>query len=93
MECTQCHKILDIRHFAYKNEVKKIYYQHCNACREKIRKSAEQKARDKENYEIQKIGNIIQCRCGKKFIAFRDYHVMRHLHSKNHISTMSKIPT
>lgn len=86
MECTKCHKILSIDNFSYKNVEKKIYYLHCNTCRDKLKSQQNKKQSEKEQYDIVKKTNVIQCACGKSYIAFRDYHIYRHQSSKYHIS-------
>ena len=83
MECTHCHMYLSFDDFSYKNESKKIYYLHCNKCREKIKTN---KARNKEHYEMTKKTNVINCSCGTQFIAFREYHILRHVNTKNHLA-------
>ena len=83
MECSRCHKTLDIDQFSYKNEKQKIYYLYCNNCREKT--SNDKKNRDKEQYEIVKLTNSVKCACGKQYITFRDFHIKRHYNSKSHI--------
>jgi hypothetical protein len=82
MNCTKCHKNLDISYFNYKNEDKKIYYLHCNTCREKNKEK--EKCKNLESYNFTKANNVIDCCCGKQYIAFRDYHIARHNKSKLH---------
>ena len=89
MECTKCHKILDKDKFSYKNIDKKIYYLHCDNCREKILKNKEKKMNEKQQYEFVKRTNLIECSCGKKYIAFRDYHIKRHNNTISHIAIMN----
>jgi hypothetical protein len=84
MECTSCHNILNLDKFSLKNEAKKIYYLHCNACREKIINDPNKKKREKEQYEKVKMNNVINCKCGIKYIAFRDYHILRHTDTQTH---------
>ena len=79
MECTKCKKILDITNFNYKKEEKKIYYSYCKKCRKNINNDL-----NKINYELSKRTSLINCRCGKTYIAFRDYHIIRHQNSKFH---------
>ena len=86
MECTKCHKVLATDDFSYKNLAKKIYYLHCNNCREKLKKQTNKKKAEKEQYESVKEKNVIQCDCGKVYVAFRDYHIFRHQNSKYHLS-------
>lgn len=84
MECTCCKKILDRDQFSFKNLDKKIYYLHCNTCREKIKDIPYKKEREKEQYERVKKQSTIECKCGITYVAFRDYHILRHLNSKTH---------
>ena len=35
MECTKCKKKLELIDFSYKNEQNKIFYLHCDTCRNK----------------------------------------------------------
>jgi hypothetical protein len=88
MQCTKCKMILDIANFSYKNADKKIYYLHCNTCREKILSDTNKKIREKEYYKKTKKENAIECACGVKYIAFRDFHILRHASSKIHIKYM-----
>ena len=89
MECTKCHRLLTIDNFSYKNIHKKIYYLHCNKCREKLMANKNKKQQEKEQYDITKKTNIIQCDCGKKYVAFRDYHIYRHVNSKCHLNYLN----
>ena len=91
MECTRCHKILDIDQFSYKNVKQKIYYLYCNNCREKVKQKSDKKNLEKEQYAFVKATNVIECACGKKFISFREYHTMRHNKSKKHRSYMHEL--
>lgn len=91
MECTKCHKVLDIHQFSYKNVAKKIYYVHCDKCRETILKDKDKQKKEKEQYEFVKKTNVIECACGKKYIAFRDYHILRHNNTKTHIARMKNV--
>lgn len=84
MECTKCHKILNLSDFSLKKD--KTYYLHCDRCREKIADNKERKQAIKNHYENTKKNNVIECVCGKTFIAFRDYHISRHSMSKKHIN-------
>jgi hypothetical protein len=86
MECTKCHKLLSIDNFSYKNVDKKIYYLHCDKCREKQKKQVNKKTHEKEQYEKVKNTNIVKCECGSTYIAFRAYHIARHKHSLAHLS-------
>ena len=82
MECNRCKNKKDIEDFSYymKNN-NKIYYLSCNTCKNK---SKNIKEKHKEEYENRKNNNIINCECGIKYIAFRDYHIYRHNISKKH---------
>lgn len=86
MNCTKCHKNLDISYFSYKNNEKKIYYLHCNICRAKNKQN--EKSKNLESYNFTKANNVIDCYCGKQYIAFRDYHILRHNKSKLHSQYM-----
>lgn len=85
MECTLCHRILEVTNFSYKNEAKKIYYFHCNECRDKFTNNPEIKKNQKEQYERTKKTSLIKCKCGTQYVAFRDYHIRRHLSSQHHM--------
>lgn len=85
MECTKCHKLLSVDNFSYKNIKQKIYYLHCDKCREK-QNHANKKSIEKEQYEKVKTDNVIECECGRKYIAFRAYHIARHNNSFAHLS-------
>ena len=90
MQCTKCSKILDISNFRFKNIEQKIYYLHCNICRERIsKKEPYKKERERKQYEEVKQTNIVHCECGKCFIGFRQYHYARHLNSKKHQNYMT----
>lgn len=84
MECTYCHNVMSLDKFSFKNEAQKIYYLHCNACREKIINDPNKKKREKEQYNRVKKNSMIQCKCGTNYIAFRDYHILRHINTKCH---------
>lgn len=91
MECTKCHKCLPKDNFSYKNTKDKIYYLHCNKCREKnLANSEDKKKKEKEMYDMIKKTNIIQCQCGVKYVSFRTYHTLRHLNSLKHNEMMVK---
>ena len=90
MQCSGCKQILDIDKFSYKNEAQKIYYLHCNKCREKITNNTELKAKQKEQYERVKKNNVINCKCGATYVAFRDHHIRRHMNSINHLHFVAK---
>ncbi len=85
MQCTKCKEILDIQMFSYKNVDKKIYYLHCKNCRQKILNDDNKKIREKEFYDRQKKECKINCVCGVEYVAFRDFHIMRHVKSKKHV--------
>jgi hypothetical protein len=85
MECTKCHKILGIDNFSYKNEKEKIFYLHCDKCREKLKTQVNKKTVEKQQYERVKKTNVIHCECGSTYIAFRSYHITRHKGSVLHI--------
>ena len=85
MECTKCRKRLNLENFSYKNVKEKIYYMHCNNCRQKFSESHKNhKEKMKEDYNIVKQANKIECDCGINYIAFREYHIKRHENSKKH---------
>jgi hypothetical protein len=88
MECTKCNKKLELNCFSYKDFNNKIFYLHCDKCRDKIRKQANKKEIEKKNYNNIKETNIIECLCGKKYIAFRDYHIIRHQTTIYHIKNI-----
>lgn len=90
MECTKCRKILDITYFSYRNPMSKIYYLHCDKCREKTAKQTNKKELEKQQYENVKLTNIIECQCGVKYISFRAFHTVRHQNSKFHIHFIQK---
>lgn len=83
MECTKCRKRLDLSLFSYKNIEDKIYYLYCDNCREKINND-NKKIYDNISYLYVKNNNVVSCKCGKKYIAFRNYHIIRHENSKYH---------
>lgn len=84
MNCTKCNKTLDISNFSYKNKEQKIYYLHCDNCRQKIISNKNKSINEKNQYENVKKSNYIECECGKKFVVFRDFHLARHYNSKKH---------
>lgn len=89
MECTKCKKKLDLESFSYKDVNNKIYYLHCNICRNK-QDNIKKKEYEKNSYNERKILNIINCSCGKNYIAFRNYHIIRHENSLFHIKNITK---
>jgi len=89
MECTKCHKLLTLDNFSYKNIKQKIFYLHCNKCRQKLQ-NPDKKQREKEQYEFIKKTNLIQCDCGITYVSFRTYHTMRHMNSKKHKTNVQK---
>ena len=85
MECTKCHLRKDVSEFSLKNVKENIYYLHCNKCRDQvIRAQHKYKEKMKEEYEIKKLTHVIECECGISFVAFRDFHTIRHVNSKHH---------
>lgn len=90
MQCTKCYKCLSLDEFSFKNMKAKIYYLHCDKCRDKISKDGHKKEREKEQYELVKKTNVIECECGVKYVSFREYHTIRHINSKRHIKNMCK---
>ena len=90
MECTKCRKILDITCFSYKNPNTKIYYLHCDKCREKTAKQINKKELEKQQYENVKLTCMVECVCGVKYVSFRIFHTVRHQNSKTHNSFVQK---
>jgi hypothetical protein len=91
MECTKCRRILDIKDFSYKNVKQKIFYLHCDKCREKISNQPNKKIAEKEYYETLKKTNLIICPiCSREYVSFRTYHTMRHNSSKIHLKFIAK---
>ena len=37
MECSKCKKKLELQCFSYKDEKNKLFYLHCDKCRDKIK--------------------------------------------------------
>ncbi len=90
MQCSCCKKILDKDKFSLKNEDKKIYYLHCNNCREKLKTSRPDKQKqEKQRYEKLKKDARIECNCGSVYVAFRDFHILRHLNTLKHKAYLS----
>lgn len=90
MECTRCHERKDISEFSLKNKKEGIYYLHCDDCRKyTLQMQYKYKNKAKDEYEIKKITNVIECECGKSFVSFRDYHIYRHVNSQYHINYIS----
>lgn len=86
MECTNCHNKLELNQFSFKNKKDKIYYLHCNLCREKSKEQRDSyKQIAKEKYEMLKKTNKIECDCGAIYTSFRSYHIYRHNYSKRHL--------
>lgn len=83
MNCSKCNKNLSINDFSYKKN--NILYTHCNKCRDKIKNQQNKKQLEKDNYNIVKEQNFIKCKCGKSYVAFRDYHILRHNNTKYHL--------
>lgn len=91
MECTKCHLILDINKFSYKNVKQKIYYLHCDKCREKLSNQTNKKMLEKQQYETLKKTNLITCPiCTRQYISFRTYHTIRHNNTKTHLKFATK---
>lgn len=88
MECTKCKKRLDISFYSLKNIKNNIYYLHCDICREKIKNQKNKKNIEIDNYAKTKNNKFILCKCGKEYIAFRDYHIVRHENTKYHIKNI-----
>ena len=84
MECTKCKKKLELNLFSYKDIENKIFYLYCDICRNK-KDNIKKKQYEKNSYNEKKELNVIKCICGKSYIAFRDYHIMRHENSVCHI--------
>ena len=85
MECTKCHKRKPKDQFSYKNVKERIYFQYCDACRTKTTELQKRyKENAKELYEMKKENDVIECECGKKYVAFRAFHIERHINSKFH---------
>ena len=85
MECSKCHLRKDISDFSLKNVKDNIYYMYCYKCREQVVKAQHKyKEKMKEEYEIKKLTHVIDCECGMSFVAFRDFHMRRHVNSKYH---------
>ena len=82
MQCSSCKKNLDFDDFSLNKH--NIYYMRCNKCKQNEDPDFI-KQRNKEYYEFTKKNNVINCNCGSQFIAFREYHVMRHINSKRHL--------
>lgn len=85
MECTKCHLHKDLSEFSLKNVKEGIYYLYCDRCRQQtVNAQNKYKERAKEDYEIRKATNVINCDCGKSFVCFRDFHLVRHINSTYH---------
>ena len=48
------------------------------------------KEREKQQYERVKSSSVINCKCGSNYVAFRDYHIVRHVNSKFHQSYLNR---
>jgi hypothetical protein len=92
MECTKCHKILDIEQFSYKNEKQKIFYLHCDKCRQKLLNNQPNKQKqEKMQYELVKKTNLITCPiCTRQYISFRTFHALRHNNTRAHLKYVAK---
>lgn len=86
MECTKCHKILSIDNFSLKKN--NIYYLHCEECRKKYINNIDKKNKEKDAYNLVKKINIVNCSCGVSYVAFRDFHITRHINSYKHLSKL-----
>jgi hypothetical protein len=89
MECTKCKKRLELIEFSYKNEQNKIFYLHCDTCRNK-ENNLKKKSYEKNQYNEKKETCKVNCKCGKIYIAFRDYHIKRHECTLFHIKNITK---
>jgi len=87
MECTKCKNKLDLKYFSYKKN--NLFYLHCDKCREKLQLENNKK-KDKDMYNLIKETKKIECNCGKTYVAFRDYHIIRHQNSKKHLKYIDK---
>jgi 5'(3')-deoxyribonucleotidase len=56
----------------------------------KKEKEEEMKKKMKEEYLTRKENNIVKCDCGTIYIAFREYHIFRHLNTNNHKNFINK---
>ena len=89
MECTKCKKKLELNLFSYKDGENKIYYLYCDIGRNK-QDNIKKKQYEKNSYNEKKKISIINCICGKNYIAFRDYHIIRHENSLCHIKNVTR---
>ena len=85
----QEHSLRCISSGAKKLNENKIFYLHCDNCRNKIKLQKNKKNNELNNYNNIKHLKKIECICGKKYIAFRDYHIQRHEISNYHIKNIS----
>lgn len=91
MECFKCRTRKDISEFSLKNSKENIYYLHCDKCRENVKQlQTKHKEKMREDYELKKTTNLIKCECGISFVAFRDFHMIRHVNSKRHQNYLHK---
>ena len=91
MECSKCHKTKDISNYSIKNVKDNIYYQYCNDCRNYVLPVKKKyKEKSKEDYEMRKHLNTINCDCGVSYVSFRDYHIYRHINSSRHKKLLGK---
>lgn len=88
MECTKCKKRLDISYYSLKNIKYNIYYLNCDICREKIINQKNKKDIEIYNYINTKNNKYILCKCGKEYIAFREFHIIRHESTNYHIKNI-----
>ena len=85
MECTKCHKVKNFDEYSYKNKKEKIFYLYCNDCRIiTLSSQIKYKEKAKENYNLKKKLNTVECECGISYICFRDFHIYWHINSKKH---------
>lgn len=89
MECTKCKKRLELNLFSYKDLTNKIFYLYCDICRNK-QDNIKKKQYDKKSYNEKKNNSIINCNCGRNYVAFRNYHIIRHENSLYHIKNITK---
>jgi len=92
MYCNRCKQNKNLEFFNfYMRKNKKIYYVNCIECMNKKKeKEEEMKKKMKEEYLTRKENNIVKCDCGTIYIAFREYHIFRHLNTNNHKNFINK---
>lgn len=89
MECTRCRRVLDKEEFSLRSVKSGIYYVNCDKCRDKLKKHVDKADNQKSQYEDVKKREVIVCECGKTYIAFREYHILRHNSTRWHIKHTS----